>query len=160
METPRRKRQRLAGFDYAQAGAYFITINTADRACLFGQVAGSQMSLNAPGQSVVECWRILPQSFSSIELDEFVVMPNHFHALVILGSQGAHSLPDVVRTFKSMSTRAVNRVRGTAGATLWHRSYYDHVVRNDLDLDRIRQYIADNPAKWDYDDNNPARRQA
>ena len=153
----RRKRQRLAGFDYAQTGTYFITINTADRACLFGQIAQGIMQLNTLGEAVAGCWRDLPRTMPAIVLHEWVLMPNHFHGLVTLEAPGKHSLPDVVRTFKSVSTRVANQVRNTVGSTLWHRSYYDHIVRNEVDLDRVREYIACNPAQWDQDENNPVR---
>jgi REP element-mobilizing transposase RayT len=153
----RRKRQRLAGFDYAQAGTYFITINTAGRACLFGEIALETMQLNALGDAVAGCWRDLPRAMPSVVLHEWILMPNHFHGLLTLEVSGMHALPDVVRTFKSMSTRIANQVRGTSGAALWHRSYYDHVVRNEVDLDRIREYIVGNPAKWDQDEHNPER---
>jgi len=156
----RRKRQRLAGFDYAQTGTYFITVNTADRACLFGQIAQGTMQLNTFGEAVAGCWRDLPRAMPAIVLHEWVLMPNHFHGLVTLEATGKHSLPDVVRTFKSVSTRVANQVRNTVGSTLWHRSDYDQIVRNETDLDRIRQYIVDNPAKWDQDENNPVRWQA
>jgi REP element-mobilizing transposase RayT len=96
----RRKRQRLAGFDYAQAGTHFITINTADRACLFGHIANGDMHLNALGDAVASCWRDLPRAMRSIVLHEWVLM---------------------------------------------------------VDLDRIRKYIVSNPARWDRDENNPAR---
>jgi REP element-mobilizing transposase RayT len=156
----RRKRQRLAGFDYAQAGTYFITINTADRACLFGHIAQSDMQLNALGDAVAACWRDLPRAIPSIVQHEWVLMPNHLHGLLTLESPGEHSLPDVMRRFKSLSTRTANCIRNTAGAALWHRSYYDHIVRNEVDLDRIREYIVCNPARRDLDENNPAQWQA
>jgi REP element-mobilizing transposase RayT len=156
----RRKRQRLAGFDYAQAGTHFITINTADRACLFGHIANGDMHLNALGDAVASCRRDLPRAMRSIVLHEWVLMPNHFHGPVTLEAAGECSLPDVVRTFKSLSTRIADHMRNTVGSALWHGSYYDHIVRNEVDRDRIREYIVSNPARWDRDENNPARWQS
>ena len=173
-EQNRRRSIRLPGYDYAQAGAYFVTICTYNRDCLLGEILGSEMSLTRSGEVVLECWNDLPNHYSYVEIDEFVVMPNHVHGIVVLSDQqrknpnaqnvGAglkpaptkrHPLPEIVRAFKTFSSRRINERRGSPGLPLWQRNYYERVIRNERELDAIRQYIVDNPAKWAEDIENP-----
>ena len=173
-EQNRRRSIRLPGYDYAQAGAYFVTICTYNRDCLLGEILGSEMSLTRSGEVVLECWNDLPNHYSYVEIDEFVVMPNHVHGIMVLSDQqrknpnaqnvGAglkpaptkrHPLPEIVRAFKTFSSRRINERRGSPGLPLWQRNYYERVIRNERELDAIRQYIVDNPAKWAEDIENP-----
>ncbi len=182
-----RRSIRLKGYDYAQAGAYFITMCTQDRACLFGDVVDGNMRLNDAGRMVVAEWAMLPERFPNVVLDAFVVMPNHVHGIIITTtSVGAGLVPaldagtaatgatttgattrvaptvgDVVGAFKSRVT--VEYVRGVNASgwppfrgRLWQRNYYEHVIRDEVSLNRIRKYIRDNPAHWDLDRENPA----
>jgi putative transposase len=163
-----RRSLRLDGYDYAQAGAYFVTICTQDRLCLFGDIADGEMQLNDAGRMVRSVWEGLPDRFAAMELDAFVVMPNHVHAiatfvgagLALPGENGAASsaptLGDMVRAFKSLSAIRVNRLMLRSGP-LWQRNYYEHVIRNERELDKIREYIATNPLKWALDRENPQR---
>ena len=161
---PQRKGLRLRQYDYAQAGMYFVTVCTQDRACVFGSVAGNEMRLDELGCLIEASWRALPTQFSNMTLDEFVVMPNHFHGLVVLeGEKGpgamnrAPTLGEVVRSFKARCTRSCRgAIHGARGVSLWQRDYYEHVIRNEQDLSRIREYIRNNPAQWALDRNNPA----
>lgn len=157
MDSPRRKPLRLPGFDHARPGAHFVTINVADGICLLGSVANGEMRLNDLGRIVDQAWRDLPPHFPSIELDAYVVMPNHFHAVLVIANAGGAALPAIIGTFKSQSTRAANRHRRVENVPLWHRGYHDHIVRDDGDLARIRAYIANNPACWEQDEVHPAR---
>lgn len=163
---------RLQGFDYSQAGAYFVTVCTRDRECLFGDVVNGEMQLNGLGSTARSVWHDLPKFYEHVELDEFVVMPNHVHGIVMIGADvGAiHESPSlpadrsgrrrmllskIVGRFKMVSAKQVNGLRETPGVSVWQRNYYEHIVRDDESLTRIRQYIADNPAQWEFDQENP-----
>jgi len=163
--TPRDRRSlRLRGYDYAKGGAYFVTICTQDRACIFGEAKAGSMRLNQSGQQIAMIWESLAERFSGVEIDLFVVMPNHLHGIVILTEGGATGtgLSEVVGAFKSMTT--VEYIRGVEAkgwpkfrGRLWQRNYYEHVVRDEIELNRLRQYIDDNPAQWELDDEHPLK---
>jgi REP element-mobilizing transposase RayT len=179
MTQNRRRSIRLQGYDYSQSGAYFVTICTRDRACLFGEIVDGKMELNEYGNIVEEEWTKTGQIRDEIEMDAWVVMPNHFHGIVVItderrggmthgrgtarraptaerfGQPVTGSLPTIVRAFKSAVTKRINESRRTPGAKLWQRNYWEHIVRNDHELHRIREYIADNPREWDMDRENP-----
>jgi REP element-mobilizing transposase RayT len=169
-----RRSIRLPTYDYAQAGAYFVTMVTHQRQCLFGEIVGGQMRLAAYGQVVSEQWLRSALVRGEIELDAFIVMPNHIHGIVIMRVQpmavGAHgraplpsslpyrpprSLGSLVAGFKSAATKRINEIRGTLGVSVWQRNYYERVIRNGEELNRVRQYIIDNPAHWEQDRENP-----
>jgi putative transposase len=169
-----RRSIRLPAYDYAQAGAYFVTMVTHQRQCLFGEIVGGQMRLAAHGQVVSEQWLRSELVRSEIELDAFIVMPNHIHGIVIIRAHpmdvGAHSraplpssspyrpprsLGSLVAGFKSAATKRINEMRGTLGVPVWQRNYYERVIRSDEELKRVRQYIIDNPAHWEEDRENP-----
>ena len=178
-ERHHRRSIRLKGYDYSQPGTYFITICAHDRACLFGEVVDGEMRLNEYGHIVRRCWEEIPLHFPHAELDTFVVMPNHVHGIVILTVGARHdvgarhavplphteqfgkpvpgSIPTIVRSFKSATTRHINALRGTPGAPVWQRNYYEHIVRNEESLNRIREYILTNPIRWAMDWENPHR---
>jgi len=159
-----RRSIRLPGYDCAQAGAYFITIVAQGRECLFGQVVSGEMRLNDAGRMTWGEWRALGDRFPAVELDEFVVMPNHIHGIVRIvdgaTTRDAPTLGDIVGAFKSINTNEYIRSVKTLGwksvpGRLWQRNYYEHVIRDGASLDRIRRYIAGNPAQWPSDDENP-----
>ena len=147
---PRRKPTRLPGYDYATPGCYFITTCTDGFRCLFGRVEDGIWRPNRLGGIVEECWLQLRTHYPAIGLDEFAVMPNHFHGVVHL-RDGAPSLVELVRGFKTFSARKINTVRHSPRAKVWQRSFYDRIVRSDADLQRIRAYIFDNPGNWGKD---------
>lgn len=175
-----RRSVRLKGYDYAQAGAYFLTLVTQNRVCLFGHVVNGEMQLNDAGLVAEDCWLAIPDHFPFVELDAFVIMPNHAHGIIVItaGADVAvgandHSplrQPPPSQPFRSPSKTVGSIVRGfKIGVTqwmrantdvydVWQRNYYDHIIRDEPSLHRIRQYIVDNPAKWTMDDENPARR--
>jgi putative transposase len=160
---PRRRHLRLRDYDYAQAGAYFITICTYGRECLFGSIYDGMMETNDLGRLITDTRLEQMNAPGTIRTDEWVVMPNHFYAIAFIewhevGSRTAptKSLGRVVNAFKTVSAKKVNLLRGTPGTPVWQRNYYEHVVRTEEELHRIRDYIRPNPAKWDEDpDNRP-----
>jgi REP element-mobilizing transposase RayT len=168
-----RRSIRLKGYDYTRAGAYFVTICTKDRACLFGDVADGVMRLNQMGHIVRQCWLAIPDHVPPVLLDEFVVMPNHVHGIIVLVSPlqnddtptrprgpQRQSVGSIVGSFKSAATKRINEQRGTPGAPVWQRDYFEHIIRNDESLNRIREYILNNPLQWALDRENPLARGA
>ncbi|MDP2143893.1 MAG: transposase [Gallionella sp.] len=154
-----RRSIRLRGYDYSQAGAYFVTLCAHERACLFGAVDGDVVRLNEAGHLVQRLWDQLPEYFSGIELDAFVVMPNHVHGVVVLNDLGAMNraptVGDIVRAYKARCTHGINRLRGMQSVSIWQRNYYEHIIRSESSLQEIREYIANNPAQWAIDRENP-----
>jgi REP element-mobilizing transposase RayT len=182
---------RLQNYDYSQPGAYFITICTHKRECLFGKIIETNgirnLVLNRFGKIIRDEWLRTPAIRHEILLDEFIVMPNHFHAIIIItndvGAYGHTPLQTQIRTFlqsytplqpttlrspsktvgalvrgfKSTITRDINQMRHTPYAPIWQRNYYEHVIRNDEELNRIREYIQYNPTQWELDRENPER---
>jgi len=150
-----------------------VTICTYRRKCLFGDVAEDTVRLNEIGAIAQQTWNELPAHYAYVSLDSFVVMPNHVHGIIILAEElddssdavGAglrpaptkpHPLSEIVRAFKSFSARAIYRRKRSDGTPVWQRNYYEHVIRDERDLNRIRQYIVGNPACWAEDADNPA----
>jgi len=179
IERKRKRRSiRLQGYDYSQAGAYYITMCTRNRECLFGNVIDGQIQLNEVGRIVQTVWNGLPQFYEGVELDAFVVMPNHVHGVIVIhaGVGAIHESPllskpfasarivdrrrmllsKIIGRFKMVTAKQINALRETSGLTVWQRNYYEHVVRDEVSLNRIRQYLADNPAQWEFDRENPA----
>ncbi len=161
-EIHHRRSIRVKGYDYSQAGAYFITMCVRERECLLGEVVDGKVQPSGIGAVVEACWRDLPRHYAHVDLGEFVIMPNHVHGIIILTSDvgdnvGAgfkpaptkrHGLTEVVRAFKTFSTRRINVLRETPGLQLWQRNYYERIIRDEAELGRISQYIVDNPARW------------
>ena len=125
---------------------------------LFGEVIGGDVRLNEMGMIVQQTWDDLPTHYHGIDLDAFIVMPNHVHGVIILADQSEprHAIPEIVRGFKTFSARRVNERAGKSGVR-WQRGYYEHVIRNEKALGRIRAYIANNPARWADDPENISR---
>ena len=159
-----RRSIRLQEFDYSFVGAYFVTICAWNRECLFGDVADGEMRLNDLGRVVESVWLALPEHYAGIQLNVNVIMPNHFHGIVNIVGAGLkpaptgkqHGLSEIVRGFKTFSSRRINEIRNNPGCPVWQRNYYERVIRNDIELSLAREYIVNNPLKWDTDDNNPA----
>jgi REP element-mobilizing transposase RayT len=166
LQKHHRRSIRLRGYDYSQAGAYFVTICTHNHMLFFedDRIRGI----------AEQCWLEIPRHFQDIELDEWVVMPNHLHGIIIItdarrgtacraptsvierfGKPISGSLPTIIRSFKSAATKRINDLRGTTRAPVWQRNYYEHVIRNEDELNRLRRYILDNPVQWNIDENNP-----
>ncbi len=189
---PVRSTLRISEFDYATPGAYFVTICTFRKACLFGQVTDDRVSLSAAGSMVAETWSQLPQHYPAIRTDAFVVMPNHIHGVLFLAdehlrrphheggqawepaptsehlaappvnseSAPALGLSDVVHRFKTLTTHRFSKLAHDRSLRptyrhMWQRNYYEHVIRNEDSLQRIREYITNNPVSWAVDRENP-----
>jgi len=162
---------RLKNYDYSQSGLYFVTICTQNRECLFGNIINGKMKLNAAGKIIESVFKSLPKRFP-IVLDEFQMMPNHVHMILVIqphttyGSNNgrddrAPTLGKIIAYFKYESTKQINNIVG-AGIIppdtihkIFQRNYYEHIIRNENDLNKIRKYIIKNPNMWDRDRNNP-----
>ena len=147
----RRSSPRLTGFDYSQEGYYFVTACTRNQQQRFGTVTDGVMYLSPIGEIVANEWLAIPSYETHVHLDAWVVMPNHLHGIISIhavGDEQSHGLSTIVSGFKGRVSRQVNQMPQPEGISLWQRSFYDHVIRTDADLDRIREYIANNPARW------------
>ena len=157
-----RRSIRVPDFDYTYPGPYFITIVTAGRVLRFGEIANGEMLLNQVGQMVRSEWLRLPFRFPGLEIDEYVVMPNHFHGILSLPDKGDQkekvdgqvvscSVGAVIRAFKAATTERFHFICGWNAGILWQRNYHEHIVRRDVDYNRIREYILCNPSQWEAD---------
>ena len=132
--------------------------------CIFGAVDAAEMRLSEIGRTVGSCWEEIPEHFP-VSLDEWVVMPNHLHGIIIMADETPLAMADalpvrpaigaIVGGFKSATTKRVNEEPRMERSPLWQRNFYEHVIRNEADLGRIRQYIVDNPVRWAEDPENP-----
>ena len=187
-QTQRPRTLRLRGYDYCAPGAYFITICTAKQKFTLGRIVKGEMRLNQFGRVVKNEWLRTATIRPELKLDAFIVMPNHFHAIVAIEAPevgahrraplhlpaaaqticvGAHggaplqrpprSLGSLIAGFKSAVTICINRIRRTPRASLWQRNYYEHIIRNDDELNKIRWYVLTNPQRWRLDPDNPRR---
>ncbi len=173
---------RLPGHDYALAGAYFVTLCVQNSECLFGRIEDDEMVLNEMGTIAAEAWEWLAGRYDHVDMDTYVVMPNHLHGIIVLsepGRGGSRTPPTIthpnnqphgknatkpikrnplgrlIGAFKTVSTKRINRLRQKPGARIWQRNYYEHVIRNPQSLQRIREYIQTNPLRWALDRENP-----
>lgn len=164
MNIRARRSIRMPGYDYSREGAYFVTICAYDRGCLFGEIKDGGMQLNEFGKIVGRCWYDLSNHYKNMELDCFVIMPNHIHGIIKIVGAGFkpaptdvdtnHGLPEIIRALKTFSARKINQIRKNPGMPVWQRNYYEHIIRGEDELNRIREYIINNPAQWDNDRNN------
>ena len=156
LQLPQRRSPRLKDYDYSQPGSYFITICIQDRAKIFGDVVNDVMYLGPAGENAQMIWNKLPERFPMLQLDDYVIMPNHFHGIVVITeaddpatNQQPCTLGEVVRAFKALTSYYVH----ASGITefRWQRKYWDTIIRDERRLLVIRQYIANNPARWSQD---------
>jgi REP element-mobilizing transposase RayT len=169
-----RRSIRLQGYDYSQTGAYFVTVSTHGKKCLFGEIVDGQIMLNDAGRVAKQCWNDIPVHFPHVELDEWVIMPNHVHGILhivyaTVGAKNFSPLPitkrprgtsktlgSVIRGFKIGVTKWVRQ--NNVIHNVWQRNYYEHIIRNDDEMNRIREYIVNNPLQWESDRENPSVR--
>jgi putative transposase len=170
-----RRSIRLNGFDYTQPGAYFITIVTSQREEIFGEISNGEMRLNQLGEIVRTEWLKTVDIRSSVELHEheFVIMPNHLHGIIWIVDKKvgatrwvapakrsrtleAGSIGAMLAQFKSITAKRINALRATPGIPVWHRNYFEHIIRDEIEFGAICNYIQDNPLKWQEDQENPA----
>jgi REP element-mobilizing transposase RayT len=170
-----RKSMRLPDYDYALPGAYFVTACTKNRDLLFDTPEAKV--------AVESAWYSLLDIFANIELDEFVVMPNHIHCVVSILGEGSYrlhpgtwknqdvrrgrqlptptdiiqfeTLSNIIGAFKTTAATRINKLRGQIGTPVWQKSFYDRIVRNERELERIQKYIFYNPIQWEQDRDNP-----
>ena len=162
--TYRIESARLQMYDYTQAGCYFVTLRAHRHQCVFGEVQGEEIHLNEIGRIAQRCWEEIPQHFPCVDLDAFVVMPNHIHGIIVIKDLGRDvqlnvstekthasispckvSLSVIIRTFKAGVT-TLCRTNGYHNFR-WQSRFYDHIIRDEKDLDNVRNYIIDNPLK-------------
>lgn len=175
-----RRSIRLKGFDYSSANAYYVTLCVEGRECLFGEILAGDMRVNYAGRLIAEVWQGLPERFPHVTTDEFVVMPNHFHGIIIINdvvgaplaapgfnsdrkangmgaASSAPTLGTILRAFKSISAIGVNRLMQRRERPLWQRNYFERIIRNDKEMTVAREYIRRNPVQWDQDKENPEK---
>ncbi|MEL6524701.1 MAG: hypothetical protein AAFQ07_03230 [Chloroflexota bacterium] len=178
-KLPQRKSPRLQGYDYSQSGAYFVTICTHRKDYLFGDVVNDEMQKFRLGDIAEQRWYDLPNHFEQVVLDGFVVMPNHVHGIIFIMDASADSvntdtidrvptearehvgtasmpsarpkLGTIIGTYKAAVTRYANRILDDPPSKIWQSRYHDHIIRNEADLKRIREYVLYNPQKWESD---------
>jgi putative transposase len=158
--TPNRKIIRLKNYDYSTPGYYFVTVCVKNHSSFFGNIENGKMVLNAYGEIVKNCWQDLINHYRNCNLDEFIVMPNHFHGILVIENVGnglkpfpTHGLSEIIRGFKTFSSRKINEL--TDFRFQWQKSFYEHVIRKNESLDKIREYIQNNPKQWELDTENP-----
>jgi putative transposase len=158
---------RLKEYDYSQEGAHFVTIRATRDGLMFGEIKDGEVVLNEFGLIVEEIWNDLTRHYNNIELDAFVVMPNHIHGIILIYDErhvGAiHELPlqrrqmllpKIIGRFKMNSAKRINILRDIPGCRVWQRNYYEHIIRGEKDLNAIRAYIRNNPINWKIDEEN------
>jgi putative transposase len=168
-----RRTLRIKGYDYLQAGAYFVTVCAYKKQALFGEIHGDKIELSDIGQLIRQYWVAIPRHFANVRRDEFVIMPNHFHGIIVIhddalrrgkaclaptrvtfGHPAARSLGIIIGSFKSAVTKFAHKCSEYSNIPIWQRNYYEHVIRNESDLSEKQKYIIDNPAKWNEDEYN------
>ena len=180
---PNRRSIRFKGYDYTSPGWYYITICTHQQECIFGNIRNGEMVLSPIGKIAQKYWLEIPDHFKHVELDEFVVMPNHIHGIIIINdnrrgvrsnaptepnnninpenyfsqiSPQSGTLGVIIRAYKSSVTRWCRK--NNYDQSIWQRNYYEHIIRNDKELYEIRKYIINNPMKWELDNEHPRNR--
>lgn len=151
-----RKHTRLPVYDYSTPGRYFVTMCTDFMQSIFGDITDGSMRLNEFGTIAHNCWEEVPTHFPEAELDFFQVMPNHVHAILLLGDR-SHKLGHIIGSYKAAVTKRIHELPGNSGITVWERSFYDHIIRDEDSLRQIRRYITNNPLKWELDRYHPTR---
>ena len=172
-DPPRRRSIRLRGFNYASSGAYFLTLVTEHRRCLFGAIVSEKLQASSMGEIALEEWLAGPVHRREIELGNFCLMPNHLHAIVSIvthaqalegdprvaptpGGPGRGSIGALVSGYKAAVTKRYRREISEPDAVVWQRNYYEHVIRDQEDWYRIEEYILANPRRWAEDAENPS----
>jgi putative transposase len=180
-QTHHRRSIRLKGYDYSQAGAYFVTLCAWQLECLFGEVEAGEMRLSPEGQVASEQWMRLKRRFTRADFSVFVIMPNHVHGIVVLfggdrgAGEGSHthnpeipplrpyagpnvvpgSLGAIVRAFKASVTWRIHAMHEYDEIPIWQRNYYEHIIRDDADMRQIEEYIQHNSQRWEQDQLHP-----
>ena len=162
---PKRRSIRLPGYDYRSSGAYFVTICTAGQKPLFGSVLAGSVQLSELGHIAEDCWKQIECIRREVSLDAYVVMPNHIHGILLINADetasnargaaresAAGSLGTILAQYKSIVTKRSKLLRSPPTSPIWQRNFFDHIIRSAASLDKIRQYIVENPGRWVDDD--------
>ena len=156
---------RLPGYDYSRAGAYFVTICTHEKECLFGKITDGDMDLNEFGKIVWKFWQQIPARYENVDIPVAVVMPNHFHGIILFHETAGGGkvtteqlndpafrrrmlLPKIMGYFKMNCAKEINELRNSSGIPVWQKNYYEHIIRDEMDYERKYNYIKNNPLKW------------
>ena len=164
-ELPVRKSIRLKGYDYSNAGYYFVTICVEDGHEILSEIVGADdpvrpsVELTDMGKIIDDCWHKINDIYENVYTDKYCIMPNHFHGIIVVkemgehqistGGQGRPPLQKILQGFKSTTTRYCYKY---GFRTIWQRSYYDEIIRNEEAYRNIWRYIDENPAKWAEDE--------
>ncbi len=161
---PKRKHIRLKEYDYNESGYYFVTICSYKKKNIFSKIVGRGLApadeeffveLSNYGKIAKQQLLELQNRYDNVEIDNYCIMPNHIHVIIILNeTAGASPLPtlnDVICTYKSITTRIINKNERVVGRKVFQTSFYEHIIRNDEDLYNTREYIDNNPIKWETD---------
>ncbi len=165
LQILRRISYRLPGYDYSLAGAYFVTIIAKNRQCLFGSIENGTMGINEAGKIITDTWQKLEKTYPYVVVDEYCLLPDHFHGILWIqelipygpgskinlagpGMIKIKPLGQLIGSFKTCSTKQINLMNHTPGERIWQRNFYDRIIRNEKELDRIRAYIMANPCRW------------
>ena len=169
MQVKKRKSIRLKGYDYSQSGIYFVTSCSFDRLEIFGSVKYDRVELSAAGEIVQEEWWVTEKLRKRVLLDEFIIMPNHIHGILAISGDiktaggrvapaspvrsrlSPNSLGSIIGQFKSQCTKRIRKLLNKPNLSVWQRNYYEHIIRNDRELERIQKYIRLNPLSWHHD---------
>jgi REP element-mobilizing transposase RayT len=161
------KQYRLPYYNYASTNRYFVTICSHERKCLFGEIVKGKMVLSNNGDHVFDSWNMIPSVTSYADIDGFVIMPNHFHGIILINNPDEpkdleskeftvqqKSLSSVVRNFKSAVTTKIRKSHNDQSIKVWQPRFFDRIIRNERELNAIRKYITDNPLAWDVEKGN------
>jgi REP element-mobilizing transposase RayT len=168
-----RKTIRLKEYDYSSPGEYFVTLCTHQRDDIFGTIVNESVCLSPAGNIIKQYWEEIPKHFENVELDEFIIMPNHIHGIIVLTEpigvihesplpmtqrqRRTMTLSKIIGRFKMLTAKEINLMHNAPGHPVWQRNYYEHIIRNDKDLNNIREYIVNNPMQWHVDEENPKK---
>ncbi|MHB8600080.1 MAG: transposase [Ktedonobacteraceae bacterium] len=149
-EIHHRRSIRLRHYDYRRPGSYYVTICVHEKRCVFGEIADAVAHLNELGNIAQTNWLAMPQRFPTIEVDEYIIMPNHMHGIITItetsSSMKAPALGQIIRAFKSATT---TQIHATCMPEFeWQNNYYERIIRKDGEINRVRQYIINNPLRW------------
>jgi REP element-mobilizing transposase RayT len=161
-----RRGMRLKGYDYSQPGMYFVTICVHERQSKLGKITDSHILLSPYGEIAHDFWKTTSEHFPNAHIDEFIIMPNHIHAIVQIQDEDATlrdrtsrnakpTLGQIIAYYKYGTTKQINALRDNAATKFWQGRFYDHIIRNHRELDAIRKYIQENVLKWELDRDNP-----
>lgn len=145
-----RKSPRLEGYDYAQSGGYFVTICTHNRQHLFGHIETTTITLSPAGLIAESRWLAMPEHHPHVVLDKFIIMPNHVHLIVFLDNDTGQnsSLSSVISSYKSSVTRHIRQQLAQDNLPVWQGRFHDHIIRNENELNTLRNYVIHNVDLW------------